>query len=1253
MTRCLGLLGLRGPVVGLLVFVVCWGVLVVSAVACEGVGGPPSSPTAAEEYGFGANPGAPKVAKVMCGIAVNCATGNDAEQQTDLAVGGRGPGLRVVRSYNALAAAEATEAGPWGYGWTGSYDASLVVSGETATVHQDNGSVVVFYKSGSEYTQGGWDEGRLVKEGTSYVYTLPSQTKLEFNSEGRLTKETERRGNSNTFTYNASKQLETVTDGAGRTLTFKYKEGLVESIEDPMKHIISYTYAEKQLSTVTIEGKTQWKFEYESPHLLKKITDGRGNSVTVEYDSSHRVKAQTIAKHERKWKYGSTPGIETTLTEPNGLESTEKFNSAGEPTIVTLKGTSIETRSTEYEYNATTYNVTKLVDPNKHETKYGYDGEGNLTSEVDPNKDEATWEYDKKHNVIKETTPEGEVTTIKRTTSSGEPEVVERPVGSETQKTEDKYNATGDLSEVIDPLKHVTAFTYDTYGDVASETDPEKNVRKWVDNKDSEVTEETSPRGYVTTIEFDERGLPTKITDPLKHVTKDEYNGDDEIESETDGNNNTTKDEYNEEDLPTKIEAPATKEEIGYDSEGQMTSRTDGNTHVWEYKRNELEQVTEEKNPLGKITKKKYEKAGNLESVEDPEKHTTKYTYDESNRLKKLEYSTGKPSEVTFEYNKDSLVKKMTDGTGTTENTWNKLDELEKYKNGAGKTVEYKYSLDDEPTTIVYPNGKSVTRAYDSDGRLESVTDWNSKVTSFKYNADSELEKTIFPASTEDEDLYGYNEADQMTEVTMKGPLGATLGKLVYERDGDGQVKKTTTTILPGPASNTDKYDGDNRLVEDNSQAYEYDKGNNPTKIEGAGTYKYNNADQLEEGPEAKYAFNEDGQRTKLEPKSGEPPTTYTYDQAGNLTNIERAKGTKEPEIKDGFTYDGNNLRQTQTINATKTNLTWDTAEELPLILNDETNNYIYGPENLPIEQIPETGETLYLHHDQQGSTRLLTNTKGKTETEYTYNPYGTINASKGTATTPLRYDSQYTNTDTGLVYLQARVYDPKTAQFLSIDPALEATGEPYSYAEDNPLNGGDPSGEGGGDPFPRFPWARPAEPPPNVYGLPRTIDLGIQLPPADACFTPEVFVPGVVSSLLAPNLGAQPFDPLAAAIREAYGERPSAFYFTGTGQNASVYAVMGPNPATQVRSFFGLNFHDYGPGGPGLDLGHITFPGGVTSDIGVTRHGLMMQINTPNLIYIGTSTNIHLSELLEYARGHAPPGPFLGGIGILFEIHY
>jgi RHS repeat-associated protein len=56
-------------------------------------------------------------------------------------------------------------------------------------------------------------------------------------------------------------------------------------------------------------------------------------------------------------------------------------------------------------------------------------------------------------------------------------------------------------------------------------------------------------------------------------------------------------------------------------------------------------------------------------------------------------------------------------------------------------------------------------------------------------------------------------------------------------------------------------------------------------------------------------------------------------------------------------------------------------------------------------------------------------------------------------------FDAQYTSTDTGLIYLRNRVYDPATAQFLSVDPLDAITRAPYIYALDNPVNYADPSG--------------------------------------------------------------------------------------------------------------------------------------------------------------------------------------------------
>jgi RHS repeat-associated protein len=173
---------------------------------------------------------------------------------------------------------------------------------------------------------------------------------------------------------------------------------------------------------------------------------------------------------------------------------------------------------------------------------------------------------------------------------------------------------------------------------------------------------------------------------------------------------------------------------------------------------------------------------------------------------------------------------------------------------------------------------------------------------------------------------------------------------------------------------------------------------------------------------------------------------------------VTRPKEGEVSEIKDTYAYNGEGLRTSQTISGTSTFLAWDMTEGLPLILSDGTNSYIYGPGGVPVEQVSSGGTGTYLHHDQAGSTRLLTGSTGTVTGKCTYGAYGAPTC-EGATTTPLGYDAQYTSSDTGLIYMRARVYDPATAQFLNVDPLETLTREPYSYATDNPLNHSDPTG--------------------------------------------------------------------------------------------------------------------------------------------------------------------------------------------------
>src|SRR5437588_4048062 len=140
--------------------------------------------------------------------------------------------------------------------------------------------------------------------------------------------------------------------------------------------------------------------------------------------------------------------------------------------------------------------------------------------------------------------------------------------------------------------------------------------------------------------------------------------------------------------------------------------------------------------------------------------------------------------------------------------------------------------------------------------------------------------------------------------------------------------------------------------------------------------------------------------------------------------------------------------------------LAWDVAGGLPMLLQDGTANYIYGPTGI-LEQVPTSGpsQAYYYHTDQLGSVRAITDQSGNRPATYSYDAYGVPTAATGGLTNSFRYAGEYTDTESGLLYLRARYYDPVTQQFLTRDPIVAQTEQAYAYASDNPLNNTDPDG--------------------------------------------------------------------------------------------------------------------------------------------------------------------------------------------------
>lgn len=92
----------------------------------------------------------------------------------------------------------------------------------------------------------------------------------------------------------------------------------------------------------------------------------------------------------------------------------------------------------------------------------------------------------------------------------------------------------------------------------------------------------------------------------------------------------------------------------------------------------------------------------------------------------------------------------------------------------------------------------------------------------------------------------------------------------------------------------------------------------------------------------------------------------------------------------------------------------------------------------------------------QDSVTATINATTGTVSYNY-FTPYGQ-QLQTGT-TTPRTFLGEIYDTTIGLNYLNNRYHDPATGVFLSVDPLVAKTGEPYLYAGGNPTTLSDPSG--------------------------------------------------------------------------------------------------------------------------------------------------------------------------------------------------
>jgi hypothetical protein len=90
-------------------------------------------------------------------------------------------------------------------------------------------------------------------------------------------------------------------------------------------------------------------------------------------------------------------------------------------------------------------------------------------------------------------------------------------------------------------------------------------------------------------------------------------------------------------------------------------------------------------------------------------------------------------------------------------------------------------------------------------------------------------------------------------------------------------------------------------------------------------------------------------------------------------------------------------------VSSTTSSFTYNTAEGLPLIADDGANAYVYGPAGIRAQQI-NGSTTTYVHQDQPGSTRLLTDGSGVAVGTHQFDAYGNTTSHTGAVSTPMQY---------------------------------------------------------------------------------------------------------------------------------------------------------------------------------------------------------------------------------------------------------
>ncbi|SIO96771.1 Putative deoxyribonuclease RhsC [Vibrio spartinae] len=563
--------------------------------------------------------------------------------------------------------------------------------------------------------------------------------------------------------------------------------------------------------------------------------------------------------------------------------------------------------------------------------------------------------------------------------------------------------------------------------------------------------------------------------------------------------------------------------ELSYDRSGRLTKQVlpGGQTRFYEY--NAYNKVTKFTDEQGRATTYDYEFPLHLVTQKtNPDGSTLQYRYDnpfhfvsaiinERGEHYQIDYlPTGHVQrEVTFDgrqfvYEYDAhtqLTAKTEIGSEGTELTtryaYDAQGKLIEKTLPDESTVQYSYDLlgnltgvDDGRWPLVY--------AYDVLGRL--TTEHQGWATSgYRYDALGHITAQLLPDGQQLD--YDFQHG-RLHQVNLNGHC---LTQHHY------QVSGLETRRTQGALSSHFQYDETGRLTEHRvSQAqqqtlfrrYQYNRSGNLTQVEdnlrGLTQYHYDPLDRLTQvrgSLSENFAHDPAGNLIQSRQSNVEGNRLlfqgdrhYQYDEFGNL--IQEARGTNQSlvtryqydgqhrlthvEKPDGtlaeYQYDAFGRRTHKTVtdktgHQTTTEFLWQGDKLLAESGERHYQTYLYEygsfkPLALVTGEGAENATPYFYHLDQIGTPLEITDVEGRVAWSVDYHSYGNVAYQrKAEIVSPLRFQGQYYDEETGLHYNRHRYYSPDSGRFITPDPIGLAGGlNNYQYVV-NPTGWVDPLG--------------------------------------------------------------------------------------------------------------------------------------------------------------------------------------------------